>query len=118
MHKTKPPDIERYRRYLRVLADMQMGPRIRTKEGVSDVVQATMLQAHAAASDFRGTTEAELKAWLKTILSNTLVNLAKKYHAKKRDFRLTSTREIRKIKRSVPLNDWTDLSCVTLAASD
>lgn len=65
-----------------------MGPRIRTKEGVSDVVQATMLQAHAAASDFRGTTEAELKAWLKTILSNTLVNLAKKYHAKKRDFRL------------------------------
>lgn len=88
MADVQTPNIERYRNYLRVLADMHLGPRIRTKEGVSDVVQATMLQAHAAASDFRGSTEAELKAWLKTILSNTLVNLAKKYQAKKRDVRL------------------------------
>lgn len=88
MNQTGKPNIERYRDYLRVIADMQLGPRMRAKEDVSDVVQATMLQAHAAESEFRGSTEAELKAWLKTILSNTLVNLAKKYKAKKRDFRL------------------------------
>jgi len=88
MNKTETPNIERYRGYLRVLADMQLGPRIRTKASVSDVVQATMLHAHAAAGEFHGSTEAELKAWLKTILSNTLINLAKKYRAKKRDFRL------------------------------
>lgn len=82
------PNIERFRGYLHVLADMQLGPRLRSKESASDVVQATMLQAHAAIADFRGTTEAELKAWLKAILSHTLVNLAKKYQTKRRDVRL------------------------------
>ena len=88
MKNADSPNLERYREYLRVLADMQLGPRLRIKEDVSDVVQATLLQAYAAAENFRGSSEAELKAWLKTILSNTLVNLAKKYHAQKRDVRL------------------------------
>ncbi len=88
MDASNTPNLEHYRSYLRVLADIQLGPRLRGKEDASDVVQATLLHAHAAAADFRGTTDAELKAWLKTILSNTLINLAKKYSAKKRDFRL------------------------------
>ena len=88
MDTSESPNLDRYRDYLRVLADMQLGPRLRGKEDVSDVVQVTLLHAYAGISDFRGTSEAELKAWLKTILSNTLINLAKKHSAKKRDLRL------------------------------
>ena len=88
MDVSKPENLERYRGYLRVLADMQLCPRLRGKEDASDVVQATLIQAHTAAQDFRGSTEAELKAWLKTILGNLIINLGKKYTTQKRDFRL------------------------------
>lgn len=81
-------NLEQYRKYLRVLADMQINPRLRAKEGSSDVVQMTLLQAHQDLDAFRGTSEGELRAWLKTILTHTLFNLAKKYRAQKRDFRI------------------------------
>lgn len=81
-------ELERYRTYLRVLADMQLNPRLRAKEDVSDVVQLTLLRAHHDFSAFRGTTEAELRGWLKTILTHTLINLAKKYQTQKRNFHL------------------------------
>lgn len=85
MDISDPEKLEKYRSYLRVLADMHLGPRLRTKECASDVVQVTLMNAHAAAGDFRGTTEAELKGWLRSILCNRLVNLGKKYRALKRD---------------------------------
>ncbi|MDV6029250.1 MAG: sigma-70 family RNA polymerase sigma factor [Phycisphaera sp. RhM] len=84
----KPQNLEQYRRYLRVLADMQLNPRFRAKEDVSDVVQMTLLRAYQDLDGFRGTSEVELRAWLKTILTHTLINLAKKYQAQKRDIRL------------------------------
>lgn len=80
-------DLERYRDYLGLLADMQLNPRLRAKEDVSDVVQRSMLQAHQALSEFRGTTEAELRGWLKVILTHNLANLAKYHAAQKRDIR-------------------------------
>ncbi|MCS7465206.1 sigma-70 family RNA polymerase sigma factor [Stieleria sp. ICT_E10.1] len=84
----KPQNLEQYRRYLRVLADMQLNPRFRSKEDVSDVVQTTLLRAYQDLDGFRGSSEVELRAWLKTILTHTLINLAKKYRAQKRDIRL------------------------------
>mgnify|MGYP001818367121 FL=1 len=81
-------DLENYRQYLRVLADMQLDPRLRAKEDRSDIVQITLVQAYRDLDGFRGNTEGELRAWLKTILTHTLINVAKKYQAQKRDFRL------------------------------
>jgi RNA polymerase sigma-70 factor (ECF subfamily) len=81
-------DLEKYRQYLRVLADMQLDPRLRAKEDQSDIVQITLVQAYRDLDGFRGNTEGELRAWLKTILTHTLINVAKKYQAQKRDFRL------------------------------
>lgn len=78
-------DLEQFRGYLRVLADMQLHPRVRGKEDVSDVVQVTLVQAYLGIDGFRGSTEAELRAWLKTILTHTLINLSKKYRTRKRD---------------------------------
>ncbi len=81
-------DLEKYRQYLRVLADMQLDPRLRAKEDQSDIVQITLVHAYRDLDGFRGNTEGELRAWLKTILTHTLINVAKKYQAQKRDFRL------------------------------
>lgn len=81
-------NLEQYRKYLRVLADMQLNPRLRAKEDSSDIVQMTLLQAYQDLDAFRGTSEGELRGWLKTILTHTLFNLSKKYRAQKRDFRI------------------------------
>lgn len=81
-------NLEQYRNYLRVLADMQLNQRLPAKEDLSDVVQITLLQAHRDQSDFRGQLEGELRSWLKTIFTHTLINLTKKYQARKRDLRI------------------------------
>lgn len=78
-------DLEVYRGYLKLLADIQLDPRLRAKEDASDVVQLTMLQAHKDLKNFRGRSEGELRAWLKTILTHTLINIAKKYKRQKRN---------------------------------
>ena len=47
------------------LPQLGLGDPVKHEEIVSDLVQATMLKAHTAESEFRGSTEADLKAWLK-----------------------------------------------------
>ncbi len=78
------PDLEQYRGYLKLLADLQLNPRLRVKEGSSDIVQQTMLEAHRGFPDFRGKTEAELRAWLKMILTRKLLAVARRYGTDKR----------------------------------
>lgn len=83
-------ELERYRSYLNVLAELQLNPRLRVKEGASDLVQRTMLDACCNFGDFRGKTDLELRAWLKVILTRNLLNIAKRYGTHKRDL----TREV------------------------
>src|SRR5262249_6635094 len=61
-----------FRENLRVLARLQIDPRLRPKLDPSDVVQETLLKAHERRDQFRGTTDAELAAWLRQILANQL----------------------------------------------
>ena len=78
---------ERYRSYLLVLARINLrtwGP-VAHKVDASDVVQEALLQAHVALSQFRGTTSAELEAWLRTILANKLTDAVRHFSRKKRD---------------------------------
>lgn len=82
---TPDPNLEQYRRYLKLLAEMQLNPHLKVKEDASDIVQQTMLEAHRDIVTFRGKTEAELKAWLTTILANNIVSVARHYGRDKRD---------------------------------
>jgi RNA polymerase sigma-70 factor (ECF subfamily) len=80
-------EIDRFRSYLRVLAEIELSPRLRSKVDPSDIVQQSLLEAHRALHAFKGRTEPELIAWLRTILAHNLLNTAREFSAKKRDVR-------------------------------
>lgn len=79
------PDLEEYRSYLKLMADLQLNPRLKVKGDASDMVQQTMLEAHRDFAGFRGKTDAELRAWLKTILTHNLLTVARRYGTDKRN---------------------------------
>lgn len=80
----------RYRPYLRLLAEMQLGRRLRGKCEASDLVQQSLLEAHRDFTGFTGTCEGELLAWLRHILAHNLYNEARYHKAQKR----ASAREV------------------------
>jgi RNA polymerase sigma-70 factor (ECF subfamily) len=74
-----------YRNYLRLMADTQMGPALRSRVEPSDVVQEALLEAHRDFGQFGGGTEPELLAWLRRILARTLLDQARRNQAEIRD---------------------------------
>lgn len=74
-----------FRSYLRVLAGMQLDPMLKARVDPSDVVQQTLLQAHRAADQFRGKTDAELAGWLRQILANELAHQLRDNRRARRD---------------------------------
>ncbi|WP_437205231.1 sigma-70 family RNA polymerase sigma factor [Planctomicrobium sp. SH664] len=81
--------IEPYRQYLKLLARMQIGPKIRGKADESDIVQETFLNAHCSFPEFQGETEGQLVEWLRSILAAKLAELFRRYlGTQQRDVRL------------------------------
>jgi RNA polymerase sigma-70 factor (ECF subfamily) len=77
--------LERFRAYLRLLARLQLDPRLRPKIDPSDVVQQTLLQAYRGLDGFRGRSDGELAAWLRQILAHTLAHAARDLARARRD---------------------------------
>jgi RNA polymerase sigma-70 factor (ECF subfamily) len=82
-----PPDLNRFRSELRLLAEIGLSPRLRVKEDPSDIVQQTLLDAHRDLPAYRGQTDAELLAWLRTILTHKLLNAVRRHTTLKNDHR-------------------------------
>jgi RNA polymerase sigma-70 factor (ECF subfamily) len=81
--------LELYRRYLTLLARVQIGQRLQGKVDAEDLVQETFLEAHQNFGRFRGTSEPELVRWLRQILAANLADLLRRYlGAQGRDVRL------------------------------
>ena len=81
---------ERYRHYLRLLAEAQVGRHLRAKCDPSDLVQQTLLEAHRDFPAFQGQHETELLGWLRRILAHNLFNEARRFATRGRD----ATREL------------------------
>ncbi|MCY2962921.1 MAG: sigma-70 family RNA polymerase sigma factor [Planctomycetota bacterium] len=79
--------VERFREYLCLLARTRLRSGRQPQVEASDVVQQTLLEAYREKDQFRGTTDAELAAWLKQILLRNLADAIRATHRAKRDVR-------------------------------
>src|SRR5262245_66421107 len=79
--------IARYRGYLCALARIQLAARpwLSPKLDASDLVQQTLLKAHAARDQFRGRSPEELTGWLRQILARTRANARRTFAQAKRN---------------------------------
>jgi RNA polymerase sigma-70 factor (ECF subfamily) len=75
----------RYRHYLWLLAQAQLGRHLRAKCDPSDLVQQTLLEAHRDFNQFAGNQEAELLGWLRQILAHNLYNETRRFAAQQRN---------------------------------
>jgi RNA polymerase sigma-70 factor (ECF subfamily) len=81
--------LELYRRYLGLLARLQINRRLQARFDASDLVQEAFLKAHRHFGQFSGSTEEELLSWLRQILATTLANSVRRYYGtQRRDLRL------------------------------
>lgn len=95
--------LNRYRGYLRLLAEAEIGRRFQRKFDASDLVQETLLKACRSIHQFRGQSDAEMAAWLRQILARTFLNMTRDLQCGKRD-----------LEREVPLEEALHRSSVSM----
>jgi RNA polymerase sigma-70 factor (ECF subfamily) len=100
--------LESYQVMLRRMAERELGRDLQTKEGVSDLVQGTFLEAHRDFGKFTGRTSNEWKAWLRGILRHNLGHMARRYR--------TSRKRLLSRERSLDQADSRDGYAADLAA--
>jgi RNA polymerase sigma-70 factor (ECF subfamily) len=77
----------RYRPFLQTIAVMKIGRALERRVDASDIVQDTEIEMVRGIGEFRGTTEAELSAWLKQVLRRNIADKVRDNRAAIRDLR-------------------------------
>lgn len=71
--------LDTFRDYLLLVANRRLPAEVRQKEGASDIVQKTMLEACNGIARFDGTTPEELQRWLRKILVRNVIDVQRHY---------------------------------------
>jgi RNA polymerase sigma-70 factor (ECF subfamily) len=71
--------LEIYRRYLHLLARIEIGRNLQAKLDASDLVQDTLLEAHRNFPRFQGSSETQFVCWLRQIMAANLANFLRRY---------------------------------------
>ena len=71
--------VNHFESYLMLVATDRIGSPIQAKFGASDIVQMSLMEARESISQFEGTSEGEMRGWLKRIVINNLLDQTKQY---------------------------------------
>jgi len=74
-----------YRNYLRMVIRARLGPRLRARVDLSDVVQEALVEVVRQFPRFTGQTEVALAGWLRYLVSQKLADLGRYHGRAKRD---------------------------------
>lgn len=78
--------VNHFRSYLLMIANDQIGNSLQAKFGASDILQQSFLDVRRSLPQFRGSTELEMREWLKTIVLNNARDHARRFaKTRKRD---------------------------------
>ena len=75
--------LDAFREQLLRMAHRHVPAQLQGKVDASDIVQQTLLNAHARRDQFQGKTEAELVGWLRRILANAIVDANRTFTGKR-----------------------------------
>jgi RNA polymerase sigma-70 factor (ECF subfamily) len=98
--------LEEFRAYLETLTFIQIDPRLRSKFGLSDVVQETLLEAYRDLERIRALDPDSRKRWLRRMLVNNLLETVERWRAGRRDARLEQSLEAAAQESSCRLRNW------------
>lgn len=98
--------LERYRKYLDLLARLQVDRRLQGKVDLSGIVQQTLLEAYRMLPRFQAKTQQDMAAWLRQILAHNLADEVRKLRTAKRDARRERSLEAALEESSARLGMW------------
>lgn len=78
--------VNHFKSYLLLIANDQIGNSLQAKFGASDILQQSFMDVRRSLPQFRGSTELEMREWLKTIVLNNARDHARRFaDTQKRD---------------------------------
>ena len=99
-------NLEDYRDYLRLLAQLQIDARLQGKIDLSGVVQQTMLEAYQALPKYHQRDADHIAAWLRRILANNLTDEIRKLKTGKRNLSRERSLEAAIDQSSIRVEAW------------
>jgi len=88
MPQLSDPDLEQFRSYLLLMAQLHWKKKLQGHYDPADLIQQTLMEAHEKRDQFQGTTEAELAGWLRTILAHNIADALRRLSTAGRDVNL------------------------------